>query len=402
MTQLDIVETAFRVWGRTMYLGTSLSDLARELRVSKPAIYRHFKDKQALKDAMMQYFCDRYADFIRADFEKALVAKDNIERTYIMIRSQVDFYARNRDDFIFSLMEAYEDRESGKISDQLLKRGIDLYKLQRLAKFPDLYPSLRQFIVSTLILWLSFFHKYGAFEDPEEAIKALSSYVEEKIGRGLGLDSQKTGAPDFDTLEAAVACRDFGSIDDGGILKAVAGAVAEAGPWNASMDMVARRSGLSKSSLYGHFKNKKDMLRQLFITEFTHIIKFAREGIKQSGVPEEQLYLGIFSIAAYLRSRPEILIAMDWIRTRRLDLGRPAPSRIYRVFEEINLEAFKDISDGSKDSPGESSRVTQWILFLIVNTLMSRPEGMSFADLPNESIRILYRFIVSGIKGFQS
>jgi AcrR family transcriptional regulator len=300
-------------------------------------------------------------------------------------------------------MEVYKDKEPGKISDQLLKRGIDLWKLQCLAKFPEFHSLVWQFVVSTLVLWLSFFHGYGGQRlAPEKAIGDLASCVEEKITRGLGLDPEKTDKLDFDSLEASVARRDFGSIDDGGILKAVAEAVAEAGPWNASMDMVARRSGLSKSSLYGHFKNKKDMLRQLFITEFTHIVKFAREGIRYSAVPEEQLYLGIFSIVVYLRSRPEILVAFDWIRTRKLDLGRPVRPRILRAFEEINLEAFKDTGDGSKDVPGEGSRVSQWIFFLIVRTLMRHLEGMNFADLTNESIRVLYRLIVSGVKGFQT
>jgi AcrR family transcriptional regulator len=403
MTKLDIIETAFRVWGRNLYLDTSLSNLARELGVSKPALYRHFKNKQALKDAMLHHFCDRYADFMRADFERVLAAGENSEMMYVMIRSQVDFYARNRDVLVFLLMEVYNDREQGKISGQLLERGIDIRELQRLAKFPEFYPLVWQFTVTTLVFWLSVFHKFRQEPVSEEAIGDLASRVEEKITCGLGLDPEKTGALDFDSLEAFVASRDFGSIEDGGILKAVAGAVAEAGPWNASMDMVARRSGLSKSSLYGHFKNKKDMLRQLFLTEFTHIIKFAREGIRHSGVPEEQLYLGIFSIATYFRSQPEILIALDWIRTRRLDLGRPtSPSQFLRVFEEINIEAFRNTKDDSEDVSGEGSRITQWILFLIVNTLMHRPKGMDFADLANESIRTLYRFIVSGVKGFQT
>jgi AcrR family transcriptional regulator len=402
MTQLDIIETAFRVWGRTLYLDTSLSDLARELGVSKPALYRHFRNKQALKDAMKQHFYDHYADFVRADFQRALAAEENIERMYIMIRSNVDFYARDCDALIFVLMEVYKDREQDKMSDQLLKRGIDMRKLQNSAKFPELYPLIWQFIASTLIFWLSFFHKCGQKPVLEEAIRDLSSRVEEKTVCGLGLDPEKTGRLDFDSLEASVACRDFGNIADDGILKAVAEAVAEAGPWNASMDMVARRSGLSKSSLYGHFKNKKDMLRQLFITEFTHIAKFAREGISHSDIPEEQLYLGIFSIAAYLRSRPEILVALDWIRTRRLDLGRrPAQLRGFLIFEEINLEAFKDTGDGLKDVPGEGSLVSHWIFFLIVSTLMRHLKGMNFADLTNESIRVLYRLIVSGVKGFQ-
>jgi AcrR family transcriptional regulator len=45
------------------------------------------------------------------------------------------------------------------------------------------------------------------------------------------------------------------------------------------MEMVARRSGLSKSGLYAHFKNKQDMLNRFFITEFTRIANYAKAQI---------------------------------------------------------------------------------------------------------------------------
>ncbi|MDR0602598.1 MAG: TetR/AcrR family transcriptional regulator [Treponema sp.] len=402
MKRQDIVETAFRVWGRNFYVNTSLSDLARELGVSKTAIYRHFRDKQALKDAMRQYFFDCYADYIREDFHRAFAAGDNAEALSIMIRIQTDYFARNPWALVFLLVEIYRDREPEKMIEQFLERGIDMQKHQRFAVYSAGYPSLIQMIVSSFTFWVAHFHKYtgkntGMLNEypREDDVEGLVSFVEESITCGLGLEREKTENLGFDALEASAGSRDFGNIEDGGLLEAVAGAVAEAGPWNASMDMVARRSGLSKSSLYGHFRNKQDMLRRLFMTEFTRIAKFAREGIKLSEVPEEQLYLGIFSIASYLRSRPEILIAIDWIRTRRLNLGRPASFRILRIFESIRIDALQ----GRKKAPAQT--VSEWLVFLVVSILMRRPEGMEFADLPNESVRVLYRFIALGVEGFQ-
>jgi hypothetical protein len=117
----------------------------------------------------------------------------------------------------------------------------------------------------------------------------------------------------------------------------------------------------------------------------------------KSKKPEEQLYLRIFLIVSYLRSQPEILIIMDWLRTRRPNLGRgKAPLRIFHLFDGIDIPALKDRSaeDGIPIA-------INWILFLIVNTLMNRPEGMDFADLPNESIQRMYKFIALGLQGFQ-
>ncbi|MDR1286567.1 MAG: TetR/AcrR family transcriptional regulator [Treponema sp.] len=402
MTRQDIAETAFRVWGRNFYLDTSLSFLARELGVSKTAIYRHFRDKQALKDTMYELFFDHYADYIREGFNKASAGEDSAESLAAMIRVQTEYFARNPWKFIFCLAEVYNDREPENIRDELLKRGIYVLRHRYIARYSAGFPSFAQMITASLIFWVAHFHKNGRKdvstldENPgEDEIKALVAFVEKTVFHGLGLERERTEHLDFDSLEASAASRDSEHVENGILFKAVAEAVAEAGPWNASMDMVARRSGLSKSSLYGHFKNKQDMLRRLFVTEFTHIARFANEGIGLSAVPEEQLYLGIFSIASYLRLRPEILTALSWIRTRRLNLGRHASYRPFRVFETIKLVPCRDW----EKVPAEI--MSHWIMFLIVNILMRPPEGANFADFPNESIRVLYRFVTLGVEGFQ-
>jgi AcrR family transcriptional regulator len=187
------------------------------------------------------------------------------------------------------------------------------------------------------------------------------------------------------------------NIEENRLLQAVAGVVAEAGPWNVSMEMVARRSGLSKSGLYAHFKSKQDMLHRLFMTEFDRIIAFAVESMTRSGVQEEKFYLCIFSIADYLRSRPAILIAMDWMRTRHLDLGHPEEMpEFFRIFEDIDALGEKALQNSGFDADW----LPQWVLFLIVSILMYRPEEMGFADIPNSSVRTLFRFLVLGLKGF--
>jgi len=166
------------------------------------------------------------------------------------------------------------------------------------------------------------------------------------------------------------------------------------------MDMVAKRMGLSKSSLYGHFKNRKDMLRRLFLNEFKRIIEFARQGISLSAVPAEQLYLGIYSIAFYLRSRHEILEALNWIRTRKLDLGKPEKKMeiFFRLFEDVEIEPFK------KSGEDEKRRLSHLILFLLINILMrpfmSENKNLSVKDVRNDDIRLLYKFTTLGLGGF--
>lgn len=429
MTNADIIKAAFKVWGRELYQTTSLTDLARELGVSKPALYRHFKDKQALLDAMYNSYFDDYAAFIKADYEKALTVTNQNEKHYIMVRRIAEYYIRNKDAFIFSLIQVYGSREMGAVMEQMTVRGVDPRKMiQFEEKDFTVYPSRLQLSVVSLTFWIAHFHRYGHKPDeiPSEALvqQALAS-VEERIAYGLGLAGDRLAAIDYGDLERRSTGTVYENTRENDLLRAVAGAVAEAGPWNASMEMVAQRSGLSKSGLYAHFKSKQDMLAQLFLAEFGRIINYAELSIKASAVPEEQLYLAIISIADYLRSRPEILVTLDWIRTRRLDLGHHTfPVHLYRPITNIKLEAFKEGPNDSADAEVETLAdwIVQWILFLIVNTLIRCPHQaggglrmphfragekypeplrtLVFTEIPNDSFRILFRFIAMGLKGF--
>jgi AcrR family transcriptional regulator len=299
--------------------------------------------------------------------------------------------------------------------DELRARGLDFSRLMDGEGFgKDGLRSLSpvfQLMSVTTSFWIALFHRFGyAPEDQpsEEQIQTALGFVNNRVALGLDLEAEKVNALDYAALEHQASQRVYEETEDNKLLRAVAGAVAEAGPWSASMEMVAHRSGLSKSGLYAHFKNKKDMITQLFITEFTRIIDYARMNIKGSETPEEQLYLVIISIADYLRSRPEILIALDWIKTRRLELGlKEHPTikqpELFRIITDIDLEALRG---------PEEQRIGQWILFLIVATLMRggaenssglglcESHSMDFSAVTNESFRTLYRYITLGLKGF--
>jgi AcrR family transcriptional regulator len=409
MTKTEVIEAAFKAWGREFYLNTSLSQVARELGVSKPALYRHFINKQALLDAMTGYFFSDFADFIRADYENALKTGDNGKSIFIMTRIVAEYYARNANIFIFLMIKLQNRKlDEFNIMKELRIRGIEMEKLYEPVKNYYFLPLGARLLNATLTFFIADFHKKGkTLTNPpsEAAIARLIDAIEKIIGSGLCYTDEEIAALDFEALENRITGMVSGAGDDP-LLKAVAGAVAEAGPWGASMEQVAHRSGLSKSSLYCHFKNKQDMLHQLFVTEFARIMDFARLGMRQSAVPTEQLYLGIFSIVEYLRSKPDILVAMDWIRNRGISLKPPEDipeSQIdfLRLFENIEIKFLNVMPDYAGRGGGRSLWLTPWILFLIINTLMQKNTGHNMKNVPNDDIRFLYRLITFGIGGFK-
>ena len=300
---------------------------------------------------------------------------------------------------------------------EYFKRGIDFSHPALREKEVASYPPKMQLAMATLIFCVANFHHHSCDGEScscqapalsEEQVKETLAGIEGRITGGLGLDADIVAGLNYRELEQRVAGMEYEDTETNALLRAAAEAVAEVGPWDASMEMVARHSGLSKSGLYAHFKNKQDMLAQLFITEFTRIVNSARMQIETSIVPEEQLYLAIISIVDYLRSRPEILVALDWIKTRNVELGMEVPGRLYRIINDIKLEAIRNYDQYML------VWVAQWILFMIVNTLAWWPRvedpshdkgdwnkmwARKAAEIPNESFRILFRFIALGLEG---
>jgi len=415
MNRKEIIDTAFKVWGRNFYRKTSLSQLAAELKVSKTALYRHFDNKQALTTAMTECFFDDFSISICNDFKNAR-EKDADEGIFTLIQCISGYFVRNVFSLVFFLMNIYDRNLNKKtITESLISRNVDMDTFQTvIEKKYKTEPAVVQLIFATMIFFISNFHKTKVFpEQPasDAEINKMISVINKIIMHGLGYSAENT-AIDFNKLEIK-AEETAVKTEPQPFFRAVAEAVAEAGPWDVSMDMVAKKLGLSKSSLYGHFKNKKDMLRRLFVSEFERIIEFAKQGIKLSSSTTEQLYLGLFSIAVYLRSRPEILIVMGWIRTRKLDFGKPHKKyEIFRLFEDVNIEPVAKVSDDEKQ------RISHWMLFLLINILSHSKTGKTrqfpwlcdeinfpqensdSENTLNKNIRLLYKFITLGLGGF--
>jgi AcrR family transcriptional regulator len=399
MTRNDIINTAFKVWGRELYKTTSLSRLAEALGVSKAALYRHFPDKNALFEAMNISFFDDYAEAVKPALEKAEAIKDKREKFLAIIRTIAKYFAGNFSILVFSLFTLDKTNKPGhhfsRFLEEMEKRGVVFPFLGKSdLPFPkSQYPSVTFLAGLTGLFGTKLFYKkcHGP-EIPlsEEELEICVDVIVEKIWHGLRFDSQLIDGLPFTKLEslAAGVFETFNTESDP-LLKGVAKAVAEAGPWNASMETVAKFSGLSKSGLYAHFVNKRDMLSRLFMTEFERIAKIAAACSGLSPRWEEKLYLVMFSITAYLKSRPEILAAADWVRIQRLKLDISLPIKLFDFFSGIST----DFGLSSED-------ISQWVFLLIGAVLMRYYRSENDLNLPDRALRKMFRFIALGTEGF--
>ncbi|MDR0685181.1 MAG: TetR/AcrR family transcriptional regulator [Spirochaetaceae bacterium] len=429
MTQEDIVGAAFRVWGEALFQKMSLSDLAAELGCTKPALYRHFRSKDALLDAMYTSFFDRFAGFLSDCFDAPIAngkdGKDNEDALLLRFAVSLgEFFVRNKGEFLFLLSKVYGAEESERrLSLQLAERGVDLRHFlaaekeaggggKKIQPTQPMHPSRVQLVIGAVLFFASRelfgaepWHECGGPKEGGIDLPVFLRGLKEKIAHGLGFIEERVEKIDFETLEGAVS---FDVAFDSGIdeihlklLKAVGEVLAETGPFEASMEMFARKSGLSKSSLYSHFENREEMIVSLFTNEFDRIAKIAAHNKAKSEVPEERLYLTLSTIADYLRRHTMILRAIDKARTRHKDPARDASTGHYarkKSLFQVTGEIFAGIHApsiyGELDITKEDA---EYILFMLVNALMFRPDGMDYGDVGNESMRVLFRFLTLGL-----
>jgi AcrR family transcriptional regulator len=409
MTKDDVINAAFEVWGRELYKTTSLTKLAETLGVSKPALYRHFPDKQALQKAMEERFYDDYSRAIKPAIEEAHGKGSWQEGLLTIVQFISGYFARHFDYLIFSIIGLHDNKEKHFFNTDALKtRGVSFDKLA--------FRQSRQFPSALLLAGITGFFTTGAFHkqrlgivgkaSPMELLgqpkffdkppdREINNYVRktaELVQKGLRLNRALIEHLAFEKLESSG--KDI-LLPPDPLLKAVAEAVAEEGPWNASMETVAKRSGLSKSGLYAHFKSKEDMLSRLFMSEFDRIAQCTASRTALGVKREEKLYLAILSIADYLRARPEILTVLDWVRIQQLELDLSTPEILYNFFSDLMIDA-------SLDEFWE--KTSHWVLFLLV-AVLKHYAVMGKAGKTEEfdytCLRRLFRFICLGIEGLE-
>ncbi len=397
MKRDDIIRAAFTVWGKDLYRTTSLSDVARALGVTKPALYRHFKNKDALMEALYEDFFDRYAAYLRLSvLPEDFFALDKTEKIVRIVRTIGEYYLRQRGDFVFSCtMVLGNPKEKHGMASEMRRRGFRMEEI--VSGDRRAYASFfNHLAVMTAFFFVAQFHGSRTSEElapsAEELSRALDT-IEVLVRRGFGFNKERIDRIPYGELEKEGAQAASSAGETSELMKAVAQVVALAGPWNATMELVAQRSGLSKSGLYAHFSGKREMLRELFVSEFERISEMIAAQGRMAQGPEDRLYRALVVTAEYLRTHPDILVALDWVRIKRFDLGLLIPTKILSVFEFSH-----DVSMSLDMNP---LTMAQWVMFLVVNFLM---HGSKIEPGDPEyplGLRRLYRYITLGLEGWQ-
>lgn len=397
-----IIEAAFLEWGKDNYKNSSLTDIAKKLKMTKPALYRYFKSKEELLSAMKDYLIDitikNSLNFLN---ESRNLEQEKIIKKYV--ESYFMYFLKNIKQFLFFVQFVVRENRLQKNQSFLTiaTKIIEVFKnIDELKSYTDQQiMHFMRFSFSTGVFVLM----HSLFKNSNEYKKNIDIFSEteieciiEKIAKisNNALKNKIAKDIDFSKIEisALVYPEELPKRDK--IFEAIATVVAKEGIWGASVGRIASELKMSKSSLYFYFNNKKDMFRKMLMDE---MIK-RNEVLFLKSLPfenfEEKVYAIIIALVTYFLLDTRILNVFDWLHYQGRSL------KMLKEFhnKKIELPEFIiEIFSGNKyyKTDFETTFVYQYLTIQIIKEIL-----LSFQDereLDIKEMRVIYRYFINGL-----
>ena len=203
-TKERILETALELFAQSGYLGTSMSDIAKQLGITKGALYKHYTSKQEILDSIVEQM--NKMDYERAkEYEMPETEPDNYAEAYVhtpaeKIRAysmaQFDHWTKEHFSSNFRKMltlEQYRDSKLAKLYQDYLATGPVEYMAAIFRKLTDSDESAMQLALEFYGPMFLLYSVYDGTDRKETVAPMLESHIDRFIA-GIESGSGKSVA----------------------------------------------------------------------------------------------------------------------------------------------------------------------------------------------------------------
>lgn len=399
----QIIETAFKVWGEEFFYKTSLASLAKELGISKTALYRYFRNKESLIDEMRQVFLDVHRNICEEMTAKA-EGKSFQKRLELFHDKFLRFYGENywyyRFAFIFLLPHTAEGFHQIEEIRQLQHGMFPADQLQQEFGWGEQeVKAVQRFIFSVGTFLLN----RGNIKEVQEIEQLTSEQLLDMNGKLVfeGMEGPaKIRMPDFEAVEEKCRLELKDLLPKDPLFAAISKVVAEEGLWEASLEKIAKKAGMSKSSLYFHFHDRNEMLWKMIDRERQQLGQLFLDRSEQLNSVEERLYAYFAIFAWYLSRRPEFLAVMNWFRFQQFHIKIPRHMK-GGMNKYIGFINEAEQSGKLRTDVLDTLTKARWINYLLIQEInnMYWIEGLSDRMWP--FIRASFKLFLFGVEGVE-
>lgn len=187
-TRERILETALELFAKNGYLGTSMSDIAARLGITKAALYKHYAGKQAILAQIIQRMSE--LDYERArEYGMPETEPDGFAEAYqhtpvekIHAYSVAQFRHWTEEKFSSDFrkmltLEQYRDPEMGRLYQDYLASGPVEYMAAIFRRMADSEEEARQLALEFYGPMYLLYSVYDGASDKQSVLKLLSAHI---------------------------------------------------------------------------------------------------------------------------------------------------------------------------------------------------------------------------------
>jgi AcrR family transcriptional regulator len=399
----EIIDAAFRVWGRDLFGKMSLQDLTIELGVTKPSLYRHFRSKKDLIRAMTEKALATVQlerdDLVRITAEPGPLS----ERLRRAIYRHLELSVANLDVIHFSGYLYRKDLPTARIMERLNDETFE-----SIGRNLGISIVAVHYLYALLVLVIFLGHLPGNDDCrliPPEG-ESVTSLMQGRVEKIISLfnngfkGSRYSGDPDFRMIFNRLDDFDYSAIIEDRILKAAYEALMEEGDLVTSLSRVAEKAGLKKSSLYSHFRSKEEMLTQALQEQKRRYLEAHNRFLESFATTEERFFANLAFSHGFIRRFPETIEMMDKLVT--MDIFRdqdPELSKNKYFLDLIGKAGIESVLDPESLDPEALNYFINMIMIIEVRYLRFHPE-MTDREKDDHIVR-LYRIFIHGVEEFR-
>ncbi len=376
-----ILDSAFSIWGARRYMNTSLSDLASAQNITKQALYHYFPSKEKMEQAMENNALEtynRHADTLFNHLSK--LSGDHFITTYT--DSNIDFVTQNKQLLGFLAYRYRQCSDGPKITRKHMKAFSDIaYKN---AGVPEV--GLRYLNSLT-------FMKIHEGERKNPAADNWEEIWNEGFGSGFA-----DNRPDYDQLLSDASAVNYSVFEDDPLMRAVFDTVMEEAGTGISLGTVARKAGLSKSSIYNYWPGKDAMLRDVLSRQITMFSRLFEEFAAKYSRPENRFFAYLAFTGTFFRRTPEILNYLQ----RVMAYGIQIPQNKDTIEESLIRPMSSILESGLLNLHGyEPGELLSLVNLAAVNEIKYHLTESSARIRIEQGLKDLYLLIMGGISALR-
>lgn len=392
-TRDKIIDAAFSFYRKPVFTHISLSQIAQKVGISKAAIFKHFPRKASIRQAMNARMFDGIAEVVR----RMLECYQNGKRIEAMSEA-VDFLVNHRE-YVMYFQSQQCIVDEGAFVRELRKRSIrvfdSLFARDGSIKDTDLY--VMSIYVGTTIFIFTLI-RFDALDtntpnlaDSADFANKLAALIENGIGKNI---PERKRLAQLDARFKSAMQKKAPLTDE---LLALASVVSEYGAAGITIERLAKKLRLAKSSLYSRYKSKNEMVESLIKNEVIRMHGMIAENMDGLTTDEECTYAVLRTELLYFIKYPEIIdICSSLIGINDFVDRAEAPDFVDTIYDSVYWKRFiaslPDIG-----MPPTTQRVLGWF-FAIVVTMFIHCRRLGFSDKRMfAALKKLYAMTESGI-----